>query len=73
MVEPLRHRRTKGAANRYADLQPPRHTPTLPTPAVPQRPLGGQESPEGEVAGSMNVGSLSTEVVSLTAPSRLVL
>ena len=26
MVEPLRHRQTKGAANRMSDLQPPRHT-----------------------------------------------
>jgi hypothetical protein len=30
MVEPLRHRQTKGAATDMFDLQPPRHIPTLP-------------------------------------------
>jgi hypothetical protein len=30
MDEPLRHRRTKGAATRMLDLTPPRHIPTLP-------------------------------------------
>ena len=31
MVEPLRHRQTKGAATDMFGLQPPRHTPTLPS------------------------------------------
>ena len=30
MVEPLRHRQTKGAATDMFDLQPPRHISTLP-------------------------------------------
>ncbi|MGD1039132.1 MAG: hypothetical protein ABR878_18660 [Roseiarcus sp.] len=30
MVELVRHRQTKGAATDTFDLQPPRHTPTLP-------------------------------------------
>src|SRR6516165_3308578 len=34
MVELLRHRQTKGAATDMLDLKQPRHTPTLPTPAV---------------------------------------
>jgi hypothetical protein len=30
MVEPLRHRQTKGAETDMLGLTPPRHTPTLP-------------------------------------------
>jgi len=30
MVEPVRHRQTKGAVTDMVDLQPPRHTSTLP-------------------------------------------
>src|SRR5713226_6796442 len=30
MVEPLRHRQTKGAETDMSDLQQPRHIPTLP-------------------------------------------
>jgi hypothetical protein len=30
MVEPLRHRQTKGAATDMFDLTPPRHISTLP-------------------------------------------
>jgi hypothetical protein len=33
MVEPLRHRQTKGAETDMLDLTPPRHVSTLPTPA----------------------------------------
>ena len=33
-AEPLRHRQTKGAATDMLNLTPPRHTPTLPAPAV---------------------------------------
>jgi hypothetical protein len=32
MVEPLRHRQTKGAETDMLDLTPPRHVSTLPTP-----------------------------------------
>jgi hypothetical protein len=35
MVEPVRHRQTKGAATDMFDLQPPRHTSTLPQAAIP--------------------------------------
>ena len=34
MVEPLRHRQTKGAATDMPGLPPPRHFPTLPDTAV---------------------------------------
>ena len=34
MVEPLRHRQTKGAETDMPGLPPPRHIPTLPSPAV---------------------------------------
>ncbi len=33
MVEPLRHRQTKGAETDMLDLTPPRHVSTLPIPA----------------------------------------
>jgi len=43
MVEPVRHRQTKGAATDMFDLQPPRHTSTLPlvpsTTSENERPL----------------------------------
>ena len=35
MVEPLRHRQTKGAATDMFYLTPPRHISTLPNPDVP--------------------------------------
>src|SRR5208282_729356 len=34
MVEPLRHRQTKGAATDMPGLPPPRHIPTLPIAAI---------------------------------------
>ena len=34
MVEPLRHRQTKGAVTDMPSLTPPRHIPTLPTAAA---------------------------------------
>jgi hypothetical protein len=34
MVEPLRHRQTKGTGTDMLGLTPPRHTSTLPIPAV---------------------------------------
>ena len=42
MVEPLRHRQTKGAATRMLDLTPPRHIPTLPSDAGPSRAREGR-------------------------------
>jgi len=39
MVEPLRHRQTKGAATDMFDLQPPRHISTLPDSDLPACPL----------------------------------
>jgi len=38
MAEPVRHRQTKGAATDMFDLQPPRHTSTLPNSAPARRP-----------------------------------
>jgi hypothetical protein len=35
MVEPLRHRQTKGAGTDMSDLQPPRHISTLPDSDLP--------------------------------------
>ena len=42
MVEPLRHRQTKGAATDTPGLLPPRHIPTLPIPAVRRSCREGQ-------------------------------
>src|SRR5271170_3549597 len=39
MVEPLRHRQTKGAETDMLSLTSPRHTPTLPTPVVHRNEL----------------------------------
>ena len=38
MVEPVRHRQTKGAGTDMCDLKPPRHIPTLPQPNKPPIP-----------------------------------
>ena len=49
MVEPLRHRQTKGAETDMPGLPPPRHFPTLPNSAgfstYRQRPAMGHEEP----------------------------
>ena len=39
MVEPLRHRQTKGAATDMPGLLPPRHIPTLPIPEIQSETL----------------------------------
>jgi hypothetical protein len=39
MVEPLRHRQTKGAATDMFYLTPPRHISTLPIASWSERPL----------------------------------
>jgi hypothetical protein len=57
MVEPLRHRQTKGAETDMLDLTPPRHVSTLPTPVgwnaqtadIGQRHGGGDNSPRAIV------------------------
>jgi hypothetical protein len=41
MVEPLRHRQTKGAETDMPGLPPPRHIPTLPCRAVREGDHGG--------------------------------
>ena len=43
MVEPLRHRQTKGAATDMFDLQLPRHISTLPEAEVTRRPRFGRD------------------------------
>jgi hypothetical protein len=59
MVEPIRHRQTKGAATDMFDLKPPRHTSTLPILCIRLAGVsagqGGLRSftrtrPDGEVA-----------------------
>src|ERR1700732_4980673 len=53
MADPLRHRQTKGAATDMVDLRPPRHIPTLPTPAVPCSPaIGGNRRSAAGAAGA---------------------
>ena len=47
MVEPLRHRQTKGAETDMPGLPPPRHFPTLPN--LPIR----WPRPEGQVRGQL--------------------
>jgi len=49
MVEPLRHRQTKGAVTDMFDLKPPRHTSTLPNSDITP---GGQDS--GNLRGPPN-------------------
>src|ERR1700719_1202284 len=44
MADPLRHRQTKGAATDMDDLRPPRHIPTLPQAAVPDKKTGRRGS-----------------------------
>ena len=46
MVEPLRHRQTKGAETDMFDLQPPRHISTLPEIEVARRPRFGRDRVE---------------------------
>src|SRR5271169_465584 len=48
MVEPLRHRQTKGAATDMPGLLPPRHIPTLPDAEIqtqPERPGSDRSAP----------------------------
>jgi hypothetical protein len=40
MLEPVRHRQTKGAATDMFVLPPPRHTPTLPVETPVFMPIG---------------------------------
>ena len=60
MVEPLRHRQTKGAETDMPGLPPPRHFPTLPTYAVPsshrQSPFWGHNPPSPSAEPSRRRG-----------------
>jgi hypothetical protein len=62
MAEPVRHRQTKGAATDMFDLQLPRHTSTLPTPAAgysrDERLLVAVAQPRTAVPVSANSGHL---------------
>ena len=51
MVEPLRHRQTKGAATDMPGLPPPRHFPTLPYAVIQLRILNGSSCPFSVIAG----------------------
>jgi hypothetical protein len=46
MVEPLRHRQTKGAETDMPGLPPPRHFPTLPDAEIQTETLVRQEAGE---------------------------
>jgi hypothetical protein len=61
MVEPVRHRQTKGAATDMFDLQPPRHTSTLPQAAFPRIHNERQsvQSPYRSVRCQLPVGRMS--------------
>jgi hypothetical protein len=62
MVEPLRHRQTKGAETDMPDLPPPRHIPTLPTcvdPGVYWEMVGlGQQRPKPMAGPNDGFGSI---------------
>ena len=62
MVEPLRHRQTKGAETDMPGLPPPRHIPTLPTLATHavarKRRLRGMRISSGSKAGTAAVGRM---------------
>jgi hypothetical protein len=49
MVEPLRHRQTKGAETDMPSLPPPRHIPTLPTAADLRTIEDGPQSTERDL------------------------
>jgi hypothetical protein len=59
MVEPLRHRQTKGAATDMFDLQPPRHISTLPIAAHSKvstlRQLSGAKRKYGSVMPALAI------------------
>src|SRR5258708_38443633 len=75
MVEPLRHRQTKGAATDMFYLTPPRHISTLPNPDFL---LGGRTSASAECghwSGGQSVGQAAqfclaraSRIVPLDAP-----
>src|ERR1700680_3510366 len=58
MVEPLRHRQTKGAETDMPGLPPPRHFPTLPWPGGTTGPLLVRAMREGEVTAIIGVPRL---------------
>src|SRR5271169_1948975 len=51
MVEPLRHRRTKGAETDMLDLTPPRHASTLPLVKKSATAEGGRRPQCGDLGG----------------------
>jgi hypothetical protein len=56
MVEPLRHRQTKGAETDMFDLQLPRHISTLPwAPLAAEREHVGNQGKSGRGPGAGNV------------------
>ena len=54
MVEPLRHRQTKGAETDMLDLTPPRHVSTLPTPAGSFAQIPAIPEPRAQLVGQID-------------------
>jgi hypothetical protein len=73
MVEPVRHRQTKGAETDMFDLQPPRHTSTLPWLCEYALAEGQTARDLGEVAVHGHFsgfgGSLCLEVLLMRIPA----
>jgi hypothetical protein len=71
MVEPLRHRQTKGAETDMLDLTPPRHVSTLPTRAVAFAQIAAlrhRAAPFGSLALNTTSGFDWVFVLCLMAP-----
>src|ERR1700674_5167613 len=56
MVEPLRHRQTKGAETDMFSLQPPRHISTLPLATVGPKKAACRDGPKAAVSGCSKTG-----------------
>src|SRR5271166_4478375 len=59
MVEPLRHRQTKGAETDMLSLTSPRHISTLPTPVIPKAQMAVILRRRGERVRSTYCGHLT--------------
>ena len=64
MVEPLRHRQTKGAETDMFSLQPPRHISTLPLATVGPKKAACRDGPIGDLwrdrSGRHSITSLAS-------------
>src|SRR6516225_2972637 len=71
MAEPVRHRQTKGAATDMFDLQPPRHTSTLPDSAVGSRASMSAKGRKADIWERPGEVAEVPEADSCTAPDPL--